>query len=271
MLTPELSLSLFTQFGILMPIIKITEKEKYYVVRCDSIPDFIAANTLLIKEPITTQTLSQWESVFLSEFSEQVKSHHVSFVQIPLLPNFQPLKTQDAQYTSNIDTVLSASQIIQSPSHRTDLEIRALKDKTEFKMLCDHMSAMNQSKSEAFNKRRNRFIQTLFSHHENWQHQQRGTWYGVFEKQKLIASCGLYPIQGFLRFQEVVVSKEYRNQKIATTLIARSAELESQKQQINQFVIVAEAHSYAERMYKNLGFQELGYELGCFKKVLADE
>lgn len=81
-----------------------------------------------------------------------------------------------------------------------------------------------------------------------------GHWYGVFEGDVLVGTMGLFCVEGVARYQSVVTRPEHRGQGIASTLLCHAAADLAKTHAIDQYVIVAENDSNAQRLYIKCGF-----------------
>jgi GNAT superfamily N-acetyltransferase len=85
---------------------------------------------------------------------------------------------------------------------------------------------------------------------------QWGAWLG----DALVASLGLFSAPEALRFQEVQTHPEHRGRGICTALCVHALRHHMAAEPGKPAIIVAESGSQAERIYRRIGFAEIGWQ-----------
>jgi GNAT superfamily N-acetyltransferase len=85
---------------------------------------------------------------------------------------------------------------------------------------------------------------------------QWGAWLG----NALVASLGLFSTPAGLRFQEVQTHPEHRGRGVCTALCTRALRHHMAAEPGKPAIIVAESGSQAERIYRRIGFAEIGWQ-----------
>ena len=79
-----------------------------------------------------------------------------------------------------------------------------------------------------------------------------GQWWGIWQDEQLIASCGLFFTTRLGRFQLVRTHRDWRNRGLCRQLLSQVA-----RQGLTlaeRLIIVADEHYHAQRIYRSLGF-----------------
>ncbi len=79
-----------------------------------------------------------------------------------------------------------------------------------------------------------------------------GKWWGIWQEDQLVASCGLFFTGTMGRFQLVRTHQEWRNRGLCRQLLSQVARQGLER--ARQLIIVADEHYHAQRVYRSLGF-----------------
>lgn len=93
-----------------------------------------------------------------------------------------------------------------------------------------------------------------------------GLWWGAFIGQQLVADLGLFSAGDLARYQSVQTLPEFQKRGIAGTLIHAAARHAIETRGVKTLVIVSEADTPAQRLYKSLGFEPVEYQVGLEKR-----
>ncbi|MBW3734228.1 GNAT family N-acetyltransferase [Aeromonas dhakensis] len=79
-----------------------------------------------------------------------------------------------------------------------------------------------------------------------------GQWWGIWQQEQLVASCGLFFTDTLGRFQLVRTRQAWRNQGLCRQLLSQVARHGLTR--VDRLIIVADEHYHAQRVYRSLGF-----------------
>ncbi|MGY6040581.1 GNAT family N-acetyltransferase [Aeromonas sp. AE23HZ002T15] len=79
-----------------------------------------------------------------------------------------------------------------------------------------------------------------------------GQWWGIWQDEQLIASCGLFFTTRLGRFQLVRTHRDWRNRGLCRQLLSQVSR--QGLTQAERLIIVADEHYHAQRIYRSLGF-----------------
>lgn len=91
-----------------------------------------------------------------------------------------------------------------------------------------------------------------------------GQWWGMWEGEELVASCGLFFKGSLGRFQWVRTRERWRNRGLCRHLLYQVASHGLQR--VPEIIIVADSDYFAHRIYRNLGFETRGRLGSLFRR-----
>ena len=89
----------------------------------------------------------------------------------------------------------------------------------------------------------------------------RGAWFGAFLDGTLVADLGIYCDGGLGRFQTVETHPAFRRRGLAGSLVFQAARHALGPMRMETLVLVADADSPAERLYRSVGFLPTEYQV----------
>lgn len=84
-----------------------------------------------------------------------------------------------------------------------------------------------------------------------------GVWYGAFVEGELLATMGLYAVDGIGRCQAVATAPEARRQGLAAALVHAVVTRGLGEQGAREVVMITTPNGPAERVYRSVGFQSV--------------
>lgn len=100
------------------------------------------------------------------------------------------------------------------------------------------------------------YARKRFDHHRTLVEKGIGTWYLASMEGEFVGNLGIFPGDGFCRFQEISVLRESWRQGIASTMTYEVARRAREVWPTQTQVIVADSDGNAQRIYRALGFEE---------------
>jgi ribosomal protein S18 acetylase RimI-like enzyme len=231
---------------------EILERDYYTVIRTPKNPTFRWGNFLLFKQAPTSADFETWQAAFKLEHPE---ASHIA------LGWDDPENTGDvttftkAGFDFDQSIVMSAKAVHPPPKINSDCQIRAFKQ-SDWRgwadMECAVNDAMPEDQREGAGYRM--FLERKGEELERMSHADHGTFWGAFLENKLVASMGLYFLQGVGRFQWVGTHPEFRRQGLCSTLVHHVAKVGLEK--VETLVMVADPGYVAAGIYESLGFRK---------------
>lgn len=250
------SLALRTDLEILRFEGVIKERDGYLVAETPGNPGFYWGNLLVFPDPPRAEDVGPWQEAFRREFAHQPAVQHMTFTWD--CPAGRP-GVEFPGFRTVSSPVQTLRQTTFPARYNSEIKVRPLRSDEDWAAALANQSAERpeglEEKAYALFKRRQ------MERYRRMAEAGLGDWWGGFEKDQLIADCGLYLFSGVGRFQNVVTHSLHRRKGAAATLIftAASHGLKSAK----ELVIVADPTEGADRVYASVGFQVTGTHTGA--------
>jgi len=90
----------------------------------------------------------------------------------------------------------------------------------------------------------------------------RGAWFGAFLDRTLVADLGIYHSENLGRFQSVETHPDYRRRGYAGSLVYQASRHALGQMGLGTLVLVADAGSPAESLYRSVGFLPTERQVG---------
>ena len=251
------TLGLITEFAIASADAQIQDNGDHIIVATPDNPDFYFGNFVIFAKPPTLDSISVWENIFSQNFP---KAEHKAFAWQGHITTDDSTKLKARGYQIYEHIVLQRNTN-PSSTPQTDLTCRPLVSDADWDAAVQNHYEARQL-SEELQKKRLRFLQKLFAKFRRLTLGQSAVWYGAFLQDELIGTLGICACENLGRFQEVVLKEKFRSQGFGTQFVALAMNDALTRLPIDTFVIVAEAGSVAERVYRKLGFGEATREQG---------
>jgi len=250
-----------TERRLLEPICEFKNEDGYTVFKSEKFPNFWGGNGLrLIRSE--NRSLDDWENTFSKHFDPNFFSHRTfSFEEAP---EFEHLK--DEATSKNYKIEITTSLMVTNDS--------------QSEPLLDEFTIHHVATERDWNRLRVFYDDT--SKDEDWYDASDGTrelfdkirytseaigidWFYISQSgcDDILAKAGIFKHGGICRLQDVMTSKPWRRQKLASMLVSFliCRALEDTK----GLACLAVADYYAIDLYKNLGFQDCGNSV-CLMK-----
>lgn len=243
---------------------EIIDHGNYLVIRTPANPTFYWGNFLLFDQPPGEGDYTKWRVAFSKEIGSHPEVSHQSFgwdttdgekgVIQPFL---------DAGYCLEHSTVLTTRPDDLVTKDSSGITIRRLQTEDDW-----NQSIKNQviCREPNFSEDGYRvFRQGQAKRNRHMVSKGLGAWFGAFSGDRLVGDLGIFHHHGLGRYQSVQTHPDFRRRGIAGALVYSAAVYALQQYSLETLVIVAEAGSPAERLYKSIGFQFAEYQLGISK------
>jgi GNAT superfamily N-acetyltransferase len=99
------------------------------------------------------------------------------------------------------------------------------------------------------------YLERKVEHYRALAMKKAGAWFGAFEGEHLVGTLGMFTGEGLGRFQHVVTHPAYRRKGVCSTLMYEIGSLALTLDDVEQLVVVGDAHDEARQIYHSLGFK----------------
>jgi RimJ/RimL family protein N-acetyltransferase len=256
---PGLPLALRTELMLMPQDLELERHRDFLVVRSPRNPHYWWGNYVFFDSPPGRGDLARWEEVFGQTIrGVQPASRHTTFSWAgPQSGHVGPFLSRGYKELNSI--VLSALEP-QSYRHENPLaQIRILSG-ADWDVLLELMVAERapEHPHESFRSYARGRI-------EEWRRRVDaglGLWFGAYLEGELASTLGLFVEETaghagprLARFQEVTTAVRHRRQGLAGTLVVTACRTLLSEFGALRFVIIADAHDLAQRIYRNVGFE----------------
>lgn len=236
------ALGLRTELGLAAASGRVLDRGSYLVVTMPDEPSFYHGNFLVLPSAPGRGELPHWTRTFADELDDP-RIRHVTLRwdgvtdQVPAQDELAA-----AAFTIERHWVMTASELT-SPRAPEGIELRPLQA-AEMPAVVPLALALADRHDELYRQ----FLARRAVAKQRLVERGLATWWGAFDGSQLVASLGIVPLDGVVRYQDVQTAPTHRRRGIAGALVAAAAK------DRGKVVIVAEPDSAAARLYGRLGF-----------------
>lgn len=240
---------------------EIIHRDGYLVIRTPTNPSFYWGNFLLFEHPPMEGDYQRWHELFAKEIGTPPLVTHHTFgwdttdneqgVIEPFLENgFQIQKS----------VVLTTQKLMPPSNFAQAVTVRPLESDDDWLQSIEHQVECREPEFAEDSYRL--FRQRQMNRYRAMAQAGLGAWFGAFIGSRLVADLGIFYTKQLGRYQSVQTHPKYRRQGIASYLVFQSSIYAFDHFGINTLVIVAEADSQAERLYRAAGFEIMEQQIG---------
>jgi GNAT superfamily N-acetyltransferase len=239
---------------------RILDRGDYLVVQTPTNPDFYWGNFLIFQDPPAADDAIRWRQCFAEEIGGPPRTTHETFgwdSPEGELGQAEPFLAQGFRLIRS--TVLAAGKL-RPPAHVAPVEVRPLQGSAEWdqalelQVLCRE-GGHGEAAFRVFRQRQIARYRAMID--AGWGH-----WHGAFSGDLLVADLGVFHRDGIGRFQSVETHPNFRRQGIAGTLVYEAADQTMAETSLASLILVADAESAPERLYRSVGFEPLEMQVG---------
>lgn len=235
---------------------EILDRGTYLVVRTPSNPTFYWGNFLLFDRPPAHGDEQRWPRLFAEEIGVPPRIQHQAFgwdspegglgaAQSFVAGGFALLHS----------SVLTASKVAPPPHVATDLVVRPLHSEEDWRLATENQIRCREPEHDEAGYRV--FKEAQMKRYRAMAEAGWGEWFGAFLGGVLVADLGIYRSGELGRFQSVETHPDHRRRGYAGTLISHAARHGLGSMGLKTLVLVAEAGSEADRLYRSIGFRQV--------------
>jgi GNAT superfamily N-acetyltransferase len=141
-----------------------------------------------------------------------------------------------------------------------EMTIRPLESRSDWEKAVENQVLCREPQFSARSYRR--FRRAQMARYKAMAAKGLGAWYGAFRGDDLVADLGIIANAGLGRYQSVQTHPEFRRKGIGGELVYSAGVHAQTRFGIQTLVIVAEADSPAEGLYRSIGFHFREHQLG---------
>lgn len=241
----------------------IEEKDKYFVVRTPSRPDFYWGNYLLYKYGIGHK-INADEAIdnFIEEFGPYDDTGYtaITFDDYSSAENLVEA-FEERGFLSLKNKVLCTDTISKNDKVREEANIRPLESDRDWEMALD--VHFEENWPYGTDEQQRQFLKEEQDDFRKIVSAGLGKRYGLFQGDFLMGELGVYWEDGLARFNNVATHKDYRRQGVCSNLVYAVSKIMID-QGITRLVMEADEDYHAAQIYESLGFS-------VFEKIILFE
>jgi GNAT superfamily N-acetyltransferase len=248
---------------------EILDRGQYLVVRSPLNPTFYWGNFLLFDRPPDRGDEVRWPRLFAEEIGVPPQVRHQAFGWDS--PEGDPGSAQAfvAHGFRVIESsVLTASAVTPPQYFAEDLAVRPLESADDWRQTTENQIRCRDAAHDEAGYRV--FKEAEMRRYRKMALARRGAWFGAFLGGDLVADLGIYHTGKLGRFQSVETHPEHRNLGYAGSLVYQAARHALGQWGLETLVLVADAESPAERLYRSVGFLPVEREVGLERWSTAE-
>jgi GNAT superfamily N-acetyltransferase len=157
-------------------------------------------------------------------------------------------------------SVLTASEVAPPPHEVAELIVRTLESDDDWVQATENQIRCREEEHDEGGYRI--FKEAAMRRYRSMAQAGLGAWFGGFLGEILVADLGIYHDKRLGRFQSVETHPGHRRRGLAGTLVHQAARHALGEMGINTLVLVADADSQAERIYRSVGFLPAERQVG---------
>jgi GNAT superfamily N-acetyltransferase len=240
---------------------EIVDRGDYLVIRTPSNPTFYWGNFLLFAQPPGPADAEIWPRLFAEEIGSTPRVRHQTFGWDS--PEGDPGAAEAfvaAGFRLVQSSVLTASDVTAPPRHVPDLIVRRLDSDDDWIQATENQIRCRDDEHDEAGYRV--FKEAEMRRYRSMAQAGLGAWFGGFVGRTLVADLGIYRTGPWGRFQTVETHPDHRRQGFAGTLVYRASRQALGEMGIDTLVLVADADSAPERLYRSVGFLPAERQVG---------
>jgi ribosomal protein S18 acetylase RimI-like enzyme len=233
---------------------EILDRGRYLVIRTPSNPTFYWGNFLLFDRPPAPGDEERWPDLFAEEIGAPPRIRHQAFGWDS---SEGDAGTAEAfvrlGFRLDNSSVLTASAVTPPPRFLERAVVRTLESDGDWHQAIENQIRCREPEHDEAGYRI--FKEAQMARYRRMSQAGLGDWYGTFVNGVLVADLGVYRTGDLGRFQSVETHPEHRRRGYAGSLVYRAARHALERWGLETLVLVADADSPAERLYRSVGFQ----------------
>jgi ribosomal protein S18 acetylase RimI-like enzyme len=231
---------------------RVIDRHDHLVVLHPDNPTFRMGNLLVFEQPPDEGDAERWCDLFDRAVGRPPHVLHRAFSWDGLDGEEGAIEPFLARgFTPERNEILAAPRL-GPPAGVAGLELRAMTNDTDW-------AAVLEGQLDAFERTPEgiEFVSRLVAAYRRSVDAGRGTWWGAFLEDRLVANLGLFRVGELARYQAVVTDAAHRRRGIASTLIHHAAERARRDWGSELLLLEADPGGPAIALYRRLGFETI--------------
>ncbi len=231
----------------------VTDRGSYLVVRTPDNPGYHWGNFLLFDRPPGPGALEAWFAAFETEIASKQATDHRALAWDGVageMGDVQPFVEQGMDLERSV--VLTSESPRPPPRPQDTVTVRPLTSAADWDQALENQIACRDLRYELGKYRA--FKQNQMQRYRALSEAGKGTWFGGFLGDRLVADLGIYHAQGIGRYQAVGTHPAHRRQGICGTLVHQAGAYARAQFGVKTLVLVADPDDQAARVYQSVGF-----------------
>lgn len=240
---------------------EIIDRGRYLVIRTPSNPTFYWGNFLLFEGPPAPGDDEHWLRLFEEEIGAPPLVRHQTFGwDSPEGDAGAAQAFADRGFQLIHSSVLTASAVAAPPHEATEIVVRPLESDDDWRQAIENQIRCREPEHDEAGYRL--FKEAQMKRYRAMEQAGRGAWFGAFLDRTLVADLGIYHSGNLGRFQSVETHPDYRRRGYAGSLVYQASRHALGQMGLGTLVLVADAGSPAENLYRSVGFLPTERQVG---------
>jgi len=232
---------------------KLTEQNRYFVIRSPGEPNFYFGNYIVFKSSTLPTDFTEAVATFEKELGDDPQIKHRLFAwnareEFPSIPQ----SATQMGYSHDPSLVLTMKTGPIKNEINSDFTYREINLDKEMSDLieCQVLNASSGWTPDGLRKN----MESRLPKYARAARAGRGAWFGAFDGNKMVGDFGIFHDGQVGRFQSVGTIPEYQNRGICRSLLRYACEFAFDEWNLELLVIAADPKHHAQKVYKNAGF-----------------
>jgi RimJ/RimL family protein N-acetyltransferase len=238
----------------------LSRRDGYWIAKYPSNLRYYWGNSLIFNAAPDAESITHWPLAFAREFPEPEVRHLTFYWDDPDGSRGCVSDFEAAGYSFESSDVLTASEVRPPPQLNDGIEIRAIESDAAWDVI---LRSRVEHRDPQFEERAFReFSMAQLAGYRRMIAAGRGSWYGAYAGDRLVAELGLFSEGGLARFKDIFTHPEFRLQGICGTLLYRVARQALATGLDRIAIVVDPANERAVRVYRSIGFAPVQKAVG---------
>lgn len=235
---------------------EVLDRGDYLVLLTPSNPTYRWGNMLLFSDPPEEGDFERWHRLFAREVGAGPSIDHVVFAWDTVNGETGHVRPfLDAGFELDESVVLSASAVNPPPKINPEVRIERLQTQSEWQEALELQVLCRDEEEDESSYRP--FMERRMEQYQRMVAAGKGSWFGAYLNEMLVADLGLFVEDGVGRFQNVETHPDYRRQGICGTVVHEVSRYGLEAMGAETLVMIADCNYHAAGIYESVGFVQV--------------
>lgn len=230
--------------------------EEYYAyMKTPKRADYYWGNFLITQALIESQAeFDALISVYKRHFETHNKFITIAF-DLPMgdVGRLSVFKNNDFDIYTNLVMQLEKEEFIAKSDLNENFKFKVIQTKNHI----DDLIQVHHDPDWKYGPGQDEFLKSKFESLTKLEEKGMGARYVLLEGEKIVADLGIYHENKLGRFNDVVTHRDYRNQGLCYTLVAKATAYVFQNTDVETLVMQAEENYFAHNIYRKVGYDDM--------------